>query len=46
MNPNVSFTNNEIITGIRNRMKIGQNKVITDSDEHVNNNYVNKIKFI
>ena len=43
MNPNVSFTNNEIITGIRNRMKIGQNKVITDSDEHVNNNYVNKI---
>ena len=40
MNPSSNYTNNEIITGIRNRAR--QNKIITDSDEHVNNN-INRV---
>ena len=40
MNPSSNYTNNEIITGIRNRAR--QNKLITDSDEHVNNN-INRV---
>ena len=40
MNPSSNYTNNEIITGIRNRAR--ENKIITDSDEHVNNN-INRV---